>query len=235
MLTDEIDALTARIEGLRALERIANEAHHFETRAIQIEELANGLNLPTRGNELLRSNGVGMAAPKPPIGLIALAKNWQQLIENDPAATLSDMDGFAQKFKLPLERYIERVTDAATKAWMEHVDRNAPPVNQEMLSILVKLKGFAESVVRIRNHLSQYQIHRTQTPASADDIRRFGEDLKALKKALSSLGSDELPKELVEFIRRAGLNGVPLDQLDVQTLEWLRGHRLLGQFVVRTA
>ncbi len=235
MLTKEIDALTARIERLRGLQSIANEAEHFETRATQIEQLADALQSPTSTTELLRSNGVALSVPKPTGGLLVFAENLRKSVETDRASVLSDMDGFAQKFRSPLERLCERLQDAATKAWTEHVDKNAPPVNQEMLSILAKLRGFAESVSRVRRGHAQYEAYRTRTPRSGDDIRSFREALVALKDALCSLGSNELPRELVDFIRQAGLSGVPLDQLTDETFDWLRVHELLGQFVIKTA
>lgn len=235
MLTEDIDVLIARIEKLRGLQRIASEAEHFETRATQIEQLANDLHSPTETNELLRRNSIGVSIPRPPMGLITFAENMRQLIETDRSSALSDMDGFGQRFKSPLERLCERLREAATKAWTEHVDKNGPSVNQEMLSVLVKLRGFAESVSRVRGCIAQYEAHRTRTPRSADDIRSFGKALEALTDALGSLGSNELPREFVDFIRRAGLNGVPLDQLTNETLDWLREHELLGQFVVKTA
>jgi hypothetical protein len=235
MLIDDIGVLTARIEKLRGLQRIASDAERFETRVTQIEQLTENLHSPTEAHQLLRSNGIQLSVPKPPAGLIAFADSLRQSVETDRASALSAMDGLSQRFKVPLERFCQRLTEMATQAWTEHVDRNTPPVNQEMLSVLARLRGFAESVSRVRGCIAQCQAHRTRVPRSSDDIRSLERALEALRNALGSLGSNELPRELLDFIRRAGLNGVPLDQLTDETLGWLREHDLLGQFVVKTA
>lgn len=235
MLIDDIDALTARIEELRMLQRIAGEAEHFETRATQIEYLGNDLHSPTETNELLRSNGIAVSVPMPPAGLIKFAEDMKGRLETDRTAALSGTGGFGQKFKAPLERLCERLKAGAKQAWTEYVEKSAPPVNHEVLSVLAKVRGFAESVSRIRSSVTQYETHRMRTPTSADDIRSFSETLEMLRNALGSLGSNDLPQELVDFMRRAGLDGVPLDQLTDETLGWLREHELLSQFVIKTA
>lgn len=234
MLADDIEVLTARIEKLRSDEAIASEAKHFETRAAQIEQLANDLRSATKIVELFRNNRVNSSVPSPPTGLISFAESMKRLLENDRASVVSDTGGFGQKFKTPLEKYTDRAKSTVTSAWEKHVDKSTPNVNEDMLSVLIKVKGFADSVSTVRKRFTEYRVHRTRTPTCADDICSFDRALEELRKALGSLGSDDLPEEVVNFMRRAGLQGVPLDELSEEIRSWLFEHELLGRFVIKT-
>ena len=234
MLADDIDTLTARIEKLQKDEAIADKARGFETRASQIDQLAGALHPATDRVELLRNHGVKISVPSPPSGLISFADDMKRLLEEDPASVVSDTGGFGQRFKGPAEKLVDRLGGTARSAWERHVDKNTPDVSDDLLSVLAKVKGFAASVSTAQKRLAQYRAHRMKTPQSLDDVCSFNGALDELQEGLRSLGSDKLRPEIVNFIRRAGLQGVPLDELSDETRDWLVEHELLGHFVVKT-
>lgn len=234
MLADDVDALTARIAKLATDEVIANRAKGFGTRASQIDQLADALHPATDRVELLRNNGVKISVPSPPSGITSFAEDMKRSLEKDPASVVSDTGGFGQKFKTPLEDFVVRLEGTLTSEWKKHVHQNAPEVRDDLLSILAKVKGFAASVSVVKERLARYREHRAKTPNTLDDVSSFNRARDDLRETLRSVGSDELPPEIVKFMGRAGLEGVPLDELSAETRDWLVEHELLAHFVIRT-
>lgn len=235
MLLNEIKVLAERVHEFQELEKAAGECDRFETRADQLDQLARTLSASVRGVALLKDSGINVAVDVSVGGLLATATEMKRLVETDRASAVSDTSGFGQRFKRPLEGVCAKTEAAAADAWRRHVDATWPRVNQEMMHVLRRVKGFAGSVSTVLDLHGKRERYRATAPNCEEDIRRYRAAVEALQDALRSLGSDDLPDHVVRFMRRAGTGGVPLDELTTETVDWFKAHDLLGQFVVKTA
>lgn len=234
MLLNEIDALGKRIDAYGELQKAAGECQRFETRAKQLEELAARLSVSVGAVALLKSSGIDVAVKVNAGGFLVAAAEMKHSMATQRSAALSDTSGFGQKFKKPLEGVCTEIGSAAADTWKRHVNGTWPPVNLDIMHVLKGLRGFAESVTRVMD-LQKCRENFLATPPNSElDIGRYREAVETLQNALRSLGSEDLPDHVLGFMRRAGTGGLPLDELTTETVEWLKAHDLLGQFVVKT-
>ena len=235
MLLNEIKTLAERIHEFQELEKAAGECDRFETRADQLDQLSSKLDTSVWSVTLLKNCEIDVAVNVSAGGLLATAAEMKRLVETDRASAVSDTSGFGPRFKRPLDDVCAKTEAAAADAWRRHVDATWPRVNQEMMHVLRRVKGFAGSVSTVLDLDGKRERYRAMAPRCEEDIRQYRAAVEALQDALRSLGSDDLPDHVVRFMRRAGTGGLPLDELTTETVDWLKAHDLLGQFVVKTA
>ena len=233
MFEERAERLVKRIENARTRMELANHAEALESRAKQLEELAQSVNDALRIRALLHRGGVAVdSQPKTP-GLRAFAARLREVAVRDPKALIGSSGEFGQQFKRPLEQFVNGLRVMMVRAWERHVYEHSCQVPSE-LDVFEKLEGFRQSVRRIRECTRQRDEVRHQLPRSLNDLEHANQTLQQLQEAVAALGDDGIPVPVREFLSLAGRSGAPLESASSDVLDWLREHGLIGQFIVTT-
>jgi hypothetical protein len=94
------------------------------------------------------------------------------------------------------------------------------------LDVLRGLQGFETDVRTIESCLTAIDAALTTLPRSTQDIAALEKKIAEIDRTWRNLEGDNVPVDVLAFLRDAGTRGAMIDQLTENVREWLRAHQL---------
>lgn len=232
-LQEQIQQLPQLIEMKLQLQRQLDQLNRFATRREQIERLQAKLQQLSATAALLRSEGMSSALP----GLAEpISKSLGEFRAAYTTAPDQALDRPFTQLKEKVERILEPLERAQMEAWTSHVTGKLRGVADELLTILQKIPAFTPTVNAVRGRVMALQQKHRLPPRSAEELNAFKQALQDIDAEWRKLGSENVPKEVVAFLREAvSQQGSPLDLLTDTVRAWLVSNRLTSTFRIRLA
>lgn len=235
MIVDRAIGLAALIIQYKQLQANAYEAEQFQSRANQFGALAGNIARSRAGLKRLSDAGIPVSfTPADGQGYAAKAKSLRVAIQADPA-TIND-----PPFDIKYE-FVDRVNAIATSAdkaamegWKNYVAQCANFGSNDVLSALAEVPQFRSSVAKIRQFRADIATLGNSLPDDPMSALTQLNNLVASHDLVwSELAADDIPKNVVAFIRSAANEGALLSAYSEEVRDWLRSRNLLAAFRVR--
>jgi hypothetical protein len=233
MLLEDAANLRAALAQHQALKAVGLQEKVFRTRASQLTPLAEGLSRAQRDWTALAKAGlpVSRSAPKP-----ALRARAEELLERfrvDRSVLAAADETFRFEFTSGVRNAAEELEAEASKAWASYMAEGGGFPSEEVLTALAAIPSYAKQVQRIREAAGDFRRLAQHPPAAADVADALAQVDGARRKkddALSAMKSDDLPAEVLIFLRKTGQGGAALSDLTDVVRRWLDARGLVGAF-----
>jgi uncharacterized damage-inducible protein DinB len=233
MIQERIRQLPQLIETRTQLKKQSEQLGVFTSRRKQIEELQARLQRLTATAALLRREGIGTfsVGTAEPIGRLVAEFRTAYAAAPDTALAKS----FTQ-MQEKLVRVLEPLEKSQADAWTNYATEKLRTLPEELLSILQKIPAFAPTVNEVRSRAAALAQKSKTPPRSAEEFAAFQRALEEIDAAWRKLGSDNVPPEVVAFLREAvSQRGAPLELLTDSVRAWLVSHKVNPSFRIRLA
>lgn len=117
------------------------------------------------------------------------------------------------------------------QAWRSYLTQHMPSTNNEMLDLLARVEAFKPTVQRIQS--LDLKIQQVEFPSNSEEFESADKLIDQLKQTWNSLSSNEVPEDVLRFLRVAANQGAPIDLLTPEVKDWLTRHRIAGSLRIR--
>jgi hypothetical protein len=233
MIQERIRQLPRLIETRTQLKQQSDQLGTFTSRRKQIEELHARLQRLTATAVLLHREGIGSSNPGMAEAIGRLVAEFQTAYAAAPDTALSKP--FTQ-MQEKLLRLLEPLEKSQAEVWTSYATEKLRTLPEELLSILQKIPAFAPTVLEVRNRATALAQKSRTPPRSAEEFAAFQRALEEIDAAWRRLGSDNVPPEVVAFLREAvSQRGASLELLTDSVRAWLVSHKVNPSFRIRLA
>jgi uncharacterized damage-inducible protein DinB len=233
MIQERIRQLPRLIETRSQLKQQSDQLGVFTSRRKQLEELRVRLQLLTATAALLHREGIGTSRAGMAESIGLLVAEFRSAYAAAPDTALSKP--FTQ-MQEKLVRILEPLEKSQAEAWAAYATEKLRTLPEELLSILQKIPAFAPTVNEVRTRATALAQKSKTPPRSAEEFEAFQRALEDIDAAWRKLGSDNVPTEVVTFLREAvSQRGAPLDLLTDSVRAWLVSHKVNPSFRIRLA
>jgi hypothetical protein len=174
-------------------------------------------------------------APSEGAALAERAETLRVAIRQNPAVINDPPFDLKYDFTDRLRGIAGAAEEATTSAWKAYVARRADFGAEDVLGALGKVSQFASSVAKIRARRAEIGSLGEALPANpAATVGRIDALLGEHDAAWSELSADDIPPDVIGFIRAAAANeGAALGALTPEVQAWLVRRDLLNAFRIR--
>jgi len=154
----------------------------------------------------------------------------QKLTENhewifEPENTeLNNLKSHVETLKTTLEQQLSKV-------WKSYRDQQMPSTNSEILNLLAKVEAFRPTVLQIQ--IIDREIKNVTYPKNNAEFATYEHKIEQLKLHWNSLSSDEVPADVLNFLRAAANQGAPLNLWTPEVKDWINQHSIADSLKIR--
>jgi len=233
MLLERAARLNAALAKHLELKTAGQQGQVYSTRARQLKPLAETLSRSQRDWMAMRGAGLISAPIDAKPGLRSQAQDLLGRFKADPSVLAEADDTFRFQFTSGVTNAATEFDVAAREAWAAHMATRADFPRDDVLNALDAIPGYRASVQRIRAAAATFQKLRNRTPvatelstaiAQAEAARQDKDD------GLAAMQGDDLPAEVLSFLRKTGQGGASLADLSAQVQSWLEARKLSNAF-----
>jgi len=236
MLLEDAATLRAELAQHLALKEAGQQATVFRTRASQLTPLAEALSRARRDWAALRQAGLPVKSPDPKPGLRSHAEDLLARFRVDRSVLAAADETFRFQFAPAVRKAAEELDAEASEAWSAYMAARGGFPGEEVLTALAAIPSYATQVQRIRDAANDFRRLAERPPADADVAGVLAQVETAGRKkddALAALKGDDLPAEVLTFLRKTGQGGAALSDLTDVVRTWLDARGLAGAFRIR--
>lgn len=128
--------------------------------------------------------------------------------------------------------FAAKVDEIAMDAWQAYTEKNRPVANRDLLTVLVQIAEFKEQAKEAINGLQALDIVASGLPHSKEDIDAYNTARTAACNSWQQLGMDELDQGVVAFLQGCSSQGVRLDHVTAEVIQWVEARHLGSSFKV---
>jgi hypothetical protein len=238
MLLERAAALTADLKDHLALKAASQQSAVFRTRAQQLSPLASALSEARTDADALRKAGLSVAPADPKPGLCARANELLEQFRADRTSFDAADETFRFEFRPAIENAIAELKDATATAWSEFMAARGGFPADNVLNALEAIPAYAPQVQRIRQAAEAHRRLGERPPRAVDLAAAMAQVQAAARikdDALSALKSDDVPEEVLTFLRKTGQSGAALVDFTETVRTWLATRGLTGAFRIVSA
>lgn len=228
--------LQTSVEELGVLQGLRDQAQALRSRANQFAETHSRIQAAIGYCRILEDNGIAKTFNAGTANaLAAYALDLKTRVESDPAVILSPDLDIGPKFIQPLKLLTDRLLKDAENQWSEWLEAQMPQIGSALLEILGRISDFKNAIAVVRAKQQQLGTIARTLPANPQDIATARAHAEELTVAWRELNAENLPQEILEFLRDAGTHqGASLSKLTPAVRAYLEQHQLENSFTVRT-
>lgn len=231
MILDDCQQLVKLARNVTDLKSNVNELNNFQTRQAEIEKIVNDLIPLVKSFQVFKARGICNFA------LLAEVENFLTLVIEIESQFKVDRKWLigAKKIK-PLQDKAKILRDEfdqqLRRNWTNYRNSNVPSISNDLLSVLEKIPKFLNAVTTVSTLSSR--IRAIDYPKNQVQFERVAEEITQLNSAWSSLNSDEVPLDVLNFLREsATTNGASMNLLTPTVQEWLDSQGIGSSFRIR--
>ena len=231
MLIDDCQQLSTLAKSVTDLRSNVAELKNFKTRQTEIEQIVRELKPLVEALQAFKEKGIyGFTLLQEVENFLAQVIDVEKQFKNEHKWLLG-----AKKIK-PLEDKSKSLREAIEKQlrqqWITYRSNHLPTISNDFLSILAKIPTFSKTVAAVQSLSSQIRV--IDYPKDRDQFQKVEEALTKLITEWSRLNSDEVPTEVLTFLREAAtINGAPMNLLTPTVQNWLDDKGIDSSFRIR--
>jgi hypothetical protein len=231
-LLERCGQLERELHEYRTLRALTDQAKGFIARRKNLTEAKDALAPLMETLALFRGAQIGTELPT------ALATRLRDSLARLRAAyevstgPVMEPSEAKARFSRELPLLSEKLRESLSWAWGDYGDRQAVPVDEAVLSVLVAIPEFRPTIERVRKLSQQVEQRRRRLPRSQQDLDAFREAVDQLRQEWRSLSADSVPPEVLQFLRAAASGGTPIADYTETVRDWLAAQQILGRFHV---
>lgn len=212
------------------------QLHGFQTREREINGAVERMRSSMTALSAFRARGIA----SPPVSgqaepLLERIAEVESNFRQDREWIINQRGFKPQPFFSSLESFESALRSNLSIMWSNYMTERVPHINNELLSVLSKIRDFAATVVKIRRLSSQIERWRPKIPAGEGDFIEFDALIAEVNQAWTELGSDEVPVSVLEFLKAATTGGASLELYTDEVKDWLTKRAISHSFRVRVA
>lgn len=235
MLLDRAKELRSKIDKFQKVKTAASNAQPFDTRARQFSDVGKRIH-ELRG-VIASMDDADIAVNFQAANATALAEKASQLraqLAEDPTVIHDPPFDLKHEFVDRLLAIAEAGRVTAAERWSSYIRERANLGSEETLKVLAALPQLKECVGRIRKNRSELILLSKTLP---NDPKAVLAQVKGLvdeaQAEWSKLQANDIPQEVIAFIRQSASEGAPLATLKPSIVSWLNERGLTDSFRVR--
>lgn len=235
MLLERSAGLAEKINNYNRLLAAAKEARQYETRANQVQGAAQAVVDLHKKIAALREAGVSVAfVPVDGASLEERARIFREGLAKDPTIVQEPPFDLKNQFIDRLNGLAQGADRAMLAAWQAFVDERVTPYSDDILNALYAVPQFRPSVERMRAIGAQLNAMRNVIPSDVVGAnQRLTQLGGVLSAAWAEITTDDIPQDVIRFLRACSGAGAPLSSLTESVHSWFKDKNLLGVFRVR--
>jgi len=237
MLLDRVAQIVVSAKRLRLANELAKEAEAFATRANQLEAPINRLiqlrKLVREFSEFGINVVFDVAVAQ---GVARRAGEILQAFSADPKSLTEGDESFRQEFIPGVNSVNQQLKVALEVGWHQRVDKEFEELPEDILAALETVSAYRHQIQTIRRCDGEAKLLRSVLPGMgevSDKLILLERAIRTKEMAWNSLKGSQLSDEVVDFLRQAGAQGFPLENLTPTVTQWLSECGLLGCFRIR--
>lgn len=117
--------------------------------------------------------------------------------------------------------------------WREYVEQGLPSINQELLNILERIPSFKNKVRSIKNLSKEIMQYKEKMATDESELLAVLKKKEQFLIEWNSLGADDVPEDVLAFIRLSATQGADLNLLTPDILYWLQKNKIRSFFKIR--
>ena len=231
MLLEDCTKLTGLSKEVTTLRMYAKDLKDFRTRQEQIRQALNEIKPLVFALRAFRERGI--------VDIETDQKTSQLLTEVAAIAAGFQADRgwlIGQQFNLrsfqaKVKSLKDDLNEQLKRAWTAYCAQHLRGTNEELLGILVKIDTFRDAVQRIQTLTKQ--LRGIEFPRDNEHFSQIDVKIAQLSQAWNSLRSDEVPEDVVQFLKAAAIGGASIDRLTPEVMSWLVDREIVNSFCVR--
>jgi hypothetical protein len=232
MLRAQAAQVVKLLDRKQFLDEHMKQSEGFRTRAGEVQDIVKQLSPVTTAYRVLRENGMTDLEPAGIAEVINSVGSLQSQFRDQPAMVLG-ASGLA-RVSGPVQRLVMQVGPQLRQAWRAYAEPKIPTVNDDVLTVLERLPALRESVQAIRRGLRELLGSLELLPTDEAFVPAFMRRAEEVRSAWDQFDEGHLPRGVLQFLKDAGSGGAALGELTPAVLTWLREHRLVGAFRIRS-
>ena len=229
-LLADIREMTAISERINSGNELAQQAVGIQTRAVELEGLAQRCGTAVARSLTLRAHGVPMAPP-PKLAAIARAgRETLEVVDREPAAIINLPGDLRFRFIDEMGGLVRDLDVASLSAWREHVEAQMPRIDLPLFDALptVTEQHRTELVKVLQRHQEIIQ----SAPADEAAYSRLAELVAAARRLVAAVDIDGLPADVRRFVQAVARQSATLDLVTPPVMDWLIARDLVTRVKV---
>lgn len=235
MLLERATGLAAKIDRYQKLKAAAHESEKFRTRAAQFGKAADKVRRTSAALRRYEEAGVDVPfLPKDAEGLAAKAQVLRDALSASPAALTDPPFDLKYEFVDRLHGLADGADKSMAEAWRRYVGRHGALGQEDVLDTLSVLPQFRTGITRIRRCRAEVAALGNaplSDPKAA--VARLVDLMAEHRTAWAELTADDIPREVLAFIRACAGDGAPVSALTDEVRSWLGSRNLIGAFRIK--
>jgi hypothetical protein len=205
----------------------------FKARNQQITQLLEQVNELVESLRLFRQHGLIAIDSDPNIKnvlqtLESVISNYQQ----NPEWILDNKNFDKTKLQSNINKITHKLKQQLLQSWQNYLRRKLSTPNQELLNVLDKIEDFKPNIAQIRR--LELQINSEKLPKYQEQLNHINNLIEQLNKTWDTLNADNVPEEVLSFLKAAGNDrGAPLNLLTPTVRTWINEHQLSHTLRIR--
>ena len=230
MILEKINTLEDLLKERREAQNNVNKITAYSTRLEELQTIVAETEPLVKTCTVLRRNGIGDF-----VGIEMI---------NDAVTYLSELKvkyyenpdhiiqaGATQQLKQSFSYYREILRNNLESSWKQYVETKNPVINEELLNVLSRINAFKSTVEKVRKLNSKIEEMKSTLPENQSDIDNFLSIIHSLNETWQKLGSDNVPGEVLEFLKAAvSPRGADLNLLTDEVRVWLKMNDVIHSF-----
>lgn len=149
----------------------------------------------------------------------------------EPEWILDNKNFQGNVFKSSIDKLTKTLKEQLLQAWKNYLNRRMPSTNQEMLNLLARIDAFKQTVQKIKN--LDALISRSTFPQNPEEFEHTDRLINQLRESWNSLSSDEVPDEVLHFLKAAADQGAPYKLLTPKVQDWIAQYGIADSLQIR--
>lgn len=231
MLIDDCQQLSKLAKNFTDHKSNVEELKNFKTRQIDIEQIEKDLNSLVESLQTFKDKGIyGFTLMQEVDDFLSQVIDIEKQFKTDHKSLLEPKRIKTLEVKSKTLR--AAITRQLSQMWIAYRNSHVPTIDKKFLSALEMIPNFSKTVVQVEKLSSQ--IEAIDYPKNHDQFEKSEDIIAQLITAWSSLNSDEVPTEVLRFLKEATTtNGAPMNLLTPTVQQWLDAKGIGSSFRIR--
>ncbi len=232
MITDKCQELIELSQRKNALTKYAKNLTGFQSRQEQITKSVKELKPLIVALRAFRQRGLATFDLTQKVDtFLGYIATYEEKFREDPEWILDNKNFKGNIFASSVVSLKTTLKQELIQAWKNYLAEYLPSTNKEMLGIFNGIEALKPAIQKIYS-LDQ-KIQQVEFPNSSEEFERVENLIAQMRNVLESLNSDNIPEEVLTFLKAAVNQGATINLLTPEVKEWLIEYRLADSVRIR--
>ena len=231
-LIDRIRAISQDIRELEGLHATEIEATGFRTRAEELSQLEDKIQVPAERTKLFRENGIEVEAQE--FQARQLRLKLDEMLRGymaDRKSILESDSDWRNKTKNGLESFASKTNQELRTAWIRYVTYLKPPINPALLRLLGRSRAYQAQSQEIDKLFGDLDSLKDRPPYSQQDLDRPAQLAEEARRLAEELPND-IPEPVRQLFQSLNEQTATAVHLTEEAMQWLKENEMLSDLRV---